>query len=346
MSATDRDPDSIVADARWLAHRFDFRNDRYEFVFMPREAHRETAFLDARQVPARLERVAVPRQAVADAARPEAPLHFIFHSGLCCSTLMARALDWDGSVMSLKEPIILGDVVRYNLAGAGAEETRKALDDAMSLLARPFEPGEALVVKSDSLSIRFAEAMLERRPDSQVLCLYAPLPVFLNSLAQKGLWGRLWGRKLLIGLLDARVSGLGFSNEDYFAQTDLQAAACAWLSFHQYFARLIARFGPDRVRTVDSETFAGAPEDTLLALSDHFRLNLGAEKVRAIVDGPVFKRHAKTGEPYDLSQRASQIGAAKGADTEEIAYVAEWAAKVAEALGFPFELGARLIGSR
>ncbi len=111
------------------------------------------------------------------------------------------------------------------------------------------------------------------------------------------------------------------------------------MSFHQYFARLVARFGPGRVRTVDSETFAGAPEETLLALAGHFRLNLGPEQVRAIVEGPVFTRHAKTGEPYDLSQRASRVGEADNANAEEIAYVTEWAAKVAEALGFPIELG-------
>src|SRR5579875_2971017 len=206
MSVTDRSLARIIADPQWFAHRFDFRNDRYEFVLMPRETHRETAFLDVRSVPGDLERMLVPRQA-ARTAGPGAPLHFIFHSGLCCSTLMARALDWKGAVMGFKEPAILGDVVRYNLSGASAEDTRRALDDAMCLLARPFQPGEALVVKTDSLSIRFAEAMLESRDDSQALCLYAPLPIFLNSLVQKGLWGRLWGRKLLIGLLDARVSG-------------------------------------------------------------------------------------------------------------------------------------------
>src|SRR3569833_2963795 len=124
VSAAEGSVDSILGDARWFPHRFDFRNDRYEFIFMPREAHRETAFLDARHVPDHVARVPVPRQAAARAAKPRAPLHFIFHSGMACSTLMARALDREGSVMGLKEPIILSDVVRYNLSGAGAEQSR------------------------------------------------------------------------------------------------------------------------------------------------------------------------------------------------------------------------------
>jgi len=188
VSVADRNLDSIMMDARWFAHRFDFRKDRYEFVLMPREAHRETAFLDVRHVPGHLERMVVPRKAAARATKPRAPLHFIFHSGMACSTLMARALDWEGSVMGLKEPVILSDVVRYNLSGAGGEDTRIALNEAMSLLARPFQPGEAVVVKSDSLSIRFAEAMLETREDSQALCLYAPLPIFLNSLVRNAVF--------------------------------------------------------------------------------------------------------------------------------------------------------------
>jgi hypothetical protein len=341
MNVSATNLDDIIMDARWLAHRFRFTEDRYEFAFMPREAHRQTAFLDTR-LPTQFRRIAVPRQAAACATKPRAPLHFIFHSGMAGSTLMARALDCDGTVMSLKEPAIMSDVVRYSLSGADAEKSRRALDEVLSLLARPFGPGEALVVKSESLSLRFAETMLEIREDSQAVCLYAPLPVFLTSLVRKGIWGRLWGRKLFLGLRNARMVDLGFSDPDYFAKSDLQIAACAWLTFHQHFARLVDRFGPQRVRTVDSETFIRAPEETLLALSDHFRLGLAAGQVQAIVAGPVFSRDAKTGEPYDPSRRARRTPDSDGPDADEITSVAGWAPKVCEAQRFPFDLGCTL----
>lgn len=331
--------EEIVSDAAWLPYRFDFRNNAIEFIHLPRAAHRQIAFLDQRHIPADLQRVSVPRHIVASADKAAAPLHFIFHSGMACSTLLARALDVDGAVMGLKEPSILSDVVRYEQGGASAQDVGRALDDVLSLLARPFAAGEAVVVKSDSLSIRLADRILDSRSDSQAICLYAPLPGFLNSIAKKGVWGRIWGRKLLIGMLSARIVDVGFTKDDFFAQSDLQVAACAWLSFHRIFSRLLNRFGSTRIRTIDSTTFSSSPDEVLHAVGEHFRLSLKREQVRRVVEGPVFTLDSKTGDEFDATNRGTKLDAAA---VEEIDIVAGWSVKVAEAMGFPFDLGGKL----
>lgn len=336
-------PEQIVADPRWLAHRFDHQGDRIGFVSMPREVHRATAFLNDQHIPPDLERRSLPRRAAAAAAKGTGPLHFIFHSGLAGSTLLARALDRDGAAMTLKEPAIFTDLVAYGLGAPAAAERKRALGDTLDLLARPFAPGEPVIVKTASVANGLAEDILELRPDSRALCLHAPLPVFLASIARKGLMGRLWGRKLFIGLRNARMVDLGFTDQDYFGQTDLQIAAAAWLAQQQMFARLLARFGPDRVRTIDSERVIGHLPKSLAAIADHFRLALDAASIRDIVDGPLLTRHAKSGDAFDSARRDRELRSARAAHDDEIAKVALWSEKVADAAGFRMELGAKLL---
>ncbi len=331
----------IADDPRWLAHRFDPGRQAYHFAFMPREAHRRTSFLNDHHM-AGVERRMIPR-ASASSASARAPLHFVFHSGLTCSTLLARALDREGVAMTLKEPTILNDLVVYRLSGARPADFDAALNETLALLARPFAPGEPVIVKTASIANSLAEAALEARPDSRALCLYAPLPIFLGSIARKGLMGRLWGRKLFIGLLNARLVDLGFADQDYLQKTDLQIAALAWLAQQAIFDRLLRRFGGDRVRSIDSETLMARLDDSLAAIGGHFELALTEETIASITGGPVFQSHAKSGEAFDSQQRTRELDVAMAAHADEIDKVAAWSAKVAEAAGFEIDLGHRLI---
>ena len=131
----------------------------------------------------------------AAAAGPPAPLHFIFHSAYCCSTVLARAVDIEGMSMGLKEPLILNDMVGWRRRGADPRRLGAMLDDVLTLLARPFAPGEAVVVKPSNVLNSLAPAMLGLRPQSNALLLYAPLPDFLRSMAQEGALGTALGAR-------------------------------------------------------------------------------------------------------------------------------------------------------
>jgi hypothetical protein len=80
--------------------------------------------------------------------------------------------------------------------GAAGRDVAEALDNALTLLARPFAPGEAIIIKPSNVVNGFAPAMMSLRPQSKALLLRAPLPVFLKSVAKKGMWGPLFGRMI------------------------------------------------------------------------------------------------------------------------------------------------------
>ncbi len=332
---------AIARDANWLAHRYDPANDTVHFRQVPRAAHDRATFLTDEYLGA-ADPLVLGREEVLAAAPPHAPVHFIFHSAYCCSTLLARALDLPGTAMGLKEPVILNDIVGWRHRGGPPARVERVLGDALTLLARPFAPGEATVIKPSNLLNEFAAAMLVARPQSRAVMMYAPLRVFLGSVARKGMWGRLWVRDLMVKQLEGGLIDLGFSDAEYLRHTDLQAAAVGWLAQHALFQRLAARFGPKRVRVLESEVLVAEPRATVARVAALFGIALDAAALDAVVAGPAFARDAKTGDAFAPGRRDAEQRLANEVHGEEIDKVSIWADAVAQSAGVAIPTDAHL----
>jgi hypothetical protein len=327
----------------WLAHRYDAEGDAVHFVRADRALRRSVPFLTDEHLPPSAEPMPVPRNQALAAAPEPAPLHFIFHSAFCCSTLLANAYDEGGIASSLKEPVILNDLVGWRHRGAAPARVAEVLDGSLRLLARPFVAGEAVVVKPSNVVNALIPAILKMRPRAGAVLVYAPLRVFLGSIAGKGLWGRLWVRDLLMKQLKDGMIELGFQPEDHLLQTDLQVAAVGWLAQQQMFARIAGQY-PDRVRTLESETLLARPQEALAALDELFGLARENEDRDQII-ARVFRRHAKFGGDFDRESRAADQRSAAELHGEEIEKVLAWAEAVAANAGVALDApGALLAG--
>lgn len=333
----------IAQDPNWLAHRYDPELDSVHFLRTPRDVHRRVTFITDEYLPKDGELRVIRRGEAMAAAPPPGPVHFIFHSAYCCSTLLARAFDIEGVSMGLKEPVILNDLIGWRHRGGEPRRIAEVLDHSLALLARPFSPGEAVVIKPSNVTNGLMAGMLAMRPEASALLLYAPLETYLGSIAKKGMWGRLWVRELLVKLLKGGLVDLGFTNEQYLGLTDIQAAAVGWVAQHAQFAGLIERFGEDRVRTLDSETLVARPYDSTIALSKLYRLGLGAAAIQDIVSGPAFSRHSKSDSDFGRDQRAAEQRDAAVVHGDEIEKVTKWAEVVAANAGVSLELAAPLV---
>jgi hypothetical protein len=324
-------PPFAVSDARWLAHRYHLPTDGFLFRLTERSAHAAVPFLtDEYLGESSVPVVELDRQATL-AQMPGGRLHFLFHSAFCNSTLLCRALDIPGVSMGLSEPVILNDMVgvrrRREVEGRKLGELT---DSVLKLLARPWSANEAVIVKPSNILNPLAAGLMTLRPDAQALLLYAPLEAFLNSVARKGLWCRLWVRELLEGLLTENVVDFGFTPQDFFRQSDLQVAAVGWLAQHRLFHQIASNFGPRRVLSLNSDALQRNPHASLSAIARHFDLSIGDEKVAAIVDGPTFHRHSKSGAAFSMAQRQAEQASTAAAHADEISKVTLWARTVAE----------------
>jgi hypothetical protein len=330
-------PAQLARDPHWFPWRFDEAADGFQFRKLARSDHARATFLtDEYMAPGPV--VQCSRAAIMAQRPAEAPVHFIFHSAFCLSTLLARAFDLPGIAMGLKEPMVFNDLAGWHLRGARPAALGAALDASLALLARPFGPNEAVIIKPSNVANALMAASLQLRPQSRALLLHAPLKVYLGSIARKGLDGRLWVRDLLKKQLRQGLHQFGFGPEDYLGQTDLQVAAMGWLAQQRQFETL-ARLMPGRIRTLDSDLITARPLAVVSALGDHFSLQLEGD---AIVKGPAFTQHSKHGTRFDASARAAEQ-ATESTHADEIEKVCVWAEAVAESQGLDLALSQPLL---
>jgi len=325
----------------WLAHRYDPPNDAVHLRLVDRETRARVPFLTDEELGGPGQPQVLRRADLAALRAQAGPVHFIFHSAYCCSTLLANVYDRPGSAYSLKEPVLLNDLVGWRHRGAPPSAIGPVLEQSLDLLARPWTPGEVGVIKPSNVVNGLAPAMLAARPGARAILLYAPLRIYLGSIAGKGLWGRRWVRDLLHKQLKEQLVVPGFTAEDYFLQTDLQIAAVGWLAQHALYARLTERFA-GQVRTLDSERLLADPASSLGAIDALFEVTAtGAE--RAALIARVFGRNAKTGDRFDTTDRRSDQAGAAAAHADEIAKVHDWALEVARTADIAMEVPAPLL---
>ncbi|WP_123906307.1 hypothetical protein [Sphingorhabdus sp. YGSMI21] len=333
----------ITRNAAFLAHRYDENSDAFQFVELTREQHRRCTFLTDEYIPEQSGRTMVRSQDVDLDKGALAPVYFIFHSAFACSTMMARALDIEGVSMGLKEPIVLNDLVGLKRRGAAPARLSAALEQSIALLSRPFSTDEKIIVKPSNIVNSLAPSILEMRPAAKALFLHAPLKSYLRSLAAKNMWGRIWARENAIGILeDGDLIG-GFTSADLLRLTDIQVAAVAWLSEHARFAKMIERFGADRIKSLDSDKFLNNKHDTIARLSTFFGLALDKDQIENLLAGPAFTQHSKDFSKFDSTARLDRHSNVDDSNGEEIDMVVQWSAAVAESQNIPLELSAPLL---
>lgn len=320
----------VALDPNWLPHTYDAAGSNLTFVFVTREDHGHLMFLSDEHFKDQFRKVTYPASEIAAHVREaaQAPIHFIFHTSFCCSTLMLKALDVPGCAFGLREPDVLINLANRFMRSDDASN-RERLRLVLRLLARPFEPGESIIVKPTNFANRLAMPALEISPESRAVLLYSDARTLLRSILKRGMWGRIWGRKLFQSAALWSSLDFGFSPEQAFVLTDLQALGLGWLMQMHQFGEL-ARLMGERVTIVDSADFLEDPAKTLRRISCLFELNLDQSLVDEVVNGPTFNRHSKFSERgYGRAERTADHSAAEAAHHEELEMVVTWVETVA-----------------
>jgi hypothetical protein len=245
---------------------------------------------------------------------------------------MIKALDIPGRTIGLNEPDVLINLGNRFIRSDDASN-RDRLRLVLRLLARPSIPGESVIVKPSNFANRLALPALESSPGSRAVLLYSDVRSLIRSLLKRGMWGRIWGRKLFHNMASWTSLDFGYTAEETFILTDLQALALGWLMQMHHFGEVARRVG-DRVLLVDSADFLADKAGTVERIGRLFQLDFDEQAIASIVNGPAFARHSKFSElDYSPEARAADQDAAESAHREEVEMVVKWVEAVAAHMG-------------
>jgi len=319
-----------ASDPNFLLHRYIESQDIFRFLKVTRDVHRQSTFITDEHLPTGLEHFEIKKSDVPSHQIASSPLHFIFHSAYCCSTMLARAFDIEGKSMGLKEPVVLNDLVGWRRRGANKEHLTEVLKQSLALLSKPFEPDETTVIKPSNTCNILAPDILNIYPQAKAILLYAPIESFLQSIVKKEMWGRIWVRKALIGQLKDNIVIGGYSLEDILELTDLQIAALGWLSQYALFQHIIKTHKRDRVKLLKSDTLLSDQKKTMSAAIKHYDLDISPEGLDEILRGPAFTTHSKHNIQFNPEARAKEQLAMSEIHGAEIDMVCAWIVEVAK----------------
>ena len=318
------DAKTLATDPSWFPDALDTANGVIRFARIGRSALSAEAFLDQRKnnsvtawADCRIDQLAPHLQ------KSPAPA-FIYHSAFCGSTLLARALDAPGAVLSLKEPGILLDLVnarRVTPELQSGVRFEQLADAIIGLLSRPHTVGERILIKpTNSVS---ALAAFTNARGFPAIFLYGGLQDFLISLLRKGEAGRAFIRQQYnIFALD-RTGLSQIDQRRAMSFTDLQVAALVWRHQLEEFERLLKSSSP--AASLDFASFTVKPDAVLRAAARQLSLPLSEAQIDDATGGAIFLTHSKfVGERYDATKRKAENEAIRSRYESELKIIEDW----------------------
>jgi hypothetical protein len=293
-------------DARWFPVGFDARSGEISFVATDRRSVAEQAFLDGRWNRDGLARRRESVKALLGKASQLRPrMNFIWHTGFCCSTLLAKALDHPARNLSLCEPQILVEIADAKRAGAFAHNPSAARipQVVFQFLGRSFSPGAGVTVKpAPAANHLLPEAALHTA--GKMLFLYSDCRSFLISIAKMSEDGRKYARRMFLAILADGNPQAQWPAGQLLKFSDLEIAALVWHMQIAQFRRDWPDVAASRAMSLDCDALLVSPLDTVSKVGAFFELELDGEHLADVVGGPLFRRNAKNpAEPYDADRR-------------------------------------------
>ncbi len=318
-----------MADPAWFPTHLDRASGSLRFVRTDYPIIASQSFLDHRWDRGLLEQNSTGVSSLLPLLPPEQPnLNLIWHTGFCCSTLLAKAVTEPASNLSLCEPQILVDVAEAKRAPqTRASDVPKLV---LHLLARRLSREIAVTVKpAPAANVLLRDAATQTA--GSMLFLYSDCGSFLVSVAKLATEGRNYARRMFLAILgDGHPQGQ-WSPKQLLSLSDLQVAALLWHMQIDEFLRSWPLV-ESRARSLDCEAFLADPVETLIRLDDFFSLGLGRNKILEVTSGPVFRTNAKDGRsPLDAESRRGQNEAVIRRLGTELERIVAWSYEVCPA---------------
>jgi hypothetical protein len=312
-----------LADARWFAVDLHVPDRRFAVRFLDEEIIERSSFLDTRieAPPGELQALPVAQVETTAAALPRARVGWIFHTSFCASTLLARCLHLAPFTVALKEPLVLR---RLSDAKNGGWSLDGLIAPSLALLARPWHPGGAVVLKPTHVALNVAVELLAAAPDSRAVIVTSSLADFLVSNLKKPPDSQakipvLVERALRATEFRARLSPAAQQPPDLVCAAGLQ-----WAAQQEEVGDVLASVGPGRVRVLEMEPMLDDLPGTVAQCAAWLGLALPGDALAAHVREAGARNAKALDAPMDPARRAYEADLVVQRHRDALARADEW----------------------
>lgn len=225
---------------------------------------------------------------------------FLFHTSFCCSTLLARLLDFPQHSLVLKEPLILRRLSDAELNGTHEKSLNQT---ALDLLFRSLAGNFAVLVKPTHVALNIAEFMLSYQPKARALLITSTLEDFLVSNIKKTVRCKQKVPELVERFMSASNFSTRLPPEAFSPPTFLCGVALQWHSQQSVIYKLINSPSGHNIKILWEADLLMQPDETLSSCVKWLDWWIPLNTVEAQIN-TVMKKHAKsTSMPYDPDEK-------------------------------------------
>lgn len=248
------------------------------------------------------------------------PVHWLFHTSFCCSTLLGRMIECAEARVVLREPLVLRRLADARATGAS---TAGLLAPVVDRLTMPWQGRQAVIIKPTHAALNLASGLLGTWPGARGVVISSSLRDFLVSNIKKtpdtqAKVGALVDRAMRGGSFRHRVDAQGIRPPDWLSLVGLQWAAQRELVVDASLER------PGCLMAVDSARLLDNPVDVVARCLGWWGLPFDRDALPARVES-VRSVHAKApSRPYDGSMRNAEVELVTSTYAAELKAALSW----------------------
>jgi len=251
------------------------------------------------------------------------PVHYIFNTAYCCSTLLARYFELVPNCFVLKEPGLLAQLAM--VSDRARITWQSCFELVIRLLTRKYRSGDLVVIKPADSCNRIGSDILAHNPIATITFLMTPLKQFLLSVLKYEARRKRTHKRLHAAALDA-ASCSSLSTVAHEGLNDAEAAAYLWLAHWHLYNELSTGLHASRVSLVSGDELVNAPENVLATVTSSCGRTLEAEDLRQLIRHPAVSSYSKNlSLPYDAISRRQELAELEASYGVELETGLKWA---------------------
>ncbi len=255
---------------------------------------------------------------------PINPFGYLFHTSFCCSTLLARLLDFPDKSLVLKEPFVLRRLSDARYAG---NYKNKLTEIALGLLSRSPENEPAILLKPTHVALNIADEVMSASPNSRAILITSTLNDFLISNIKKPDSTKQKVPELVERFMSASNLPNHLPPEAFEPPDFLCGVALQWHAQKKIINDLQNSIHGHNINLVNESDLLKSPEQTLTQCLQWLQWSMSEKEISKQIKVTMSHHSKSSGREYSPVEKEHETRLLLQKYNKEISFALKWSDK-------------------